>query len=133
MKELVWDKTMSVEVPEIDEDHRRLVDLFNLLNRAVAQGESKEYTEALMEELISCTVWHFKHEERLMLKYGYRDLVEHRTEHAALIDSAKELQRKLVHGATPPSAEDIDFLERWLTEHIYGADMALGSYLGEVM
>jgi hemerythrin-like metal-binding protein len=133
MKELVWDKTMSVEVPEIDEDHRRLIDLFNLLNRAVAQKESKEYTEALMEELISCTLWHFKHEERLMLKYGYRDLVEHRTEHAALIDSAKELQRKLVHGATPPSAEDIDFLERWLTEHIYGADMALGSYLGEVM
>jgi len=133
MKELVWDKTMSVEVPEIDEDHRRLVDLFNLLNRAVAQEESKEYTEALMEELISCTVWHFKHEERLMLKYGYRDLVEHRTEHAALIDSAKELQRKLVHGATLPSAEDIDFLECWLTEHIYGADMALGSYLGEAM
>jgi hemerythrin len=86
-----------------------------------------------MEELISCTVWHFKHEERLMLRYGYRDLVEHRTEHAALIDSAKGLQRKLVHGATPPAAEDIDFLERWLTEHIYGADMALGSYLGELM
>jgi hemerythrin len=59
--------------------------------------------------------------------------VEHRTEHAALIDSAKGLQRTLVHGATPPAAEDIDFLERWLTEHIYGADMALGSYLGELM
>lgn len=133
MKELVWDKTMSVEIPEIDEDHRRLINLFNLLNRAVAQGESRDYTEALMDELISCTVWHFKHEERLMLKFGYQDLAEHRTEHAALIDSALELQRKLLAGATLPAAADIDFLERWLTEHIYGADMALGSYLGEVM
>ena len=56
-----------------------------------------------------------------------------KAETAALIDSAKELQQKLLLGATPPSAEDIDFLERWLTEHIYGADMALGSYLGEAM
>ena len=31
MKDLVWDRTLSVDVPEIDEDHRRLVDLFNLL------------------------------------------------------------------------------------------------------
>ncbi len=133
MKELIWDKTMSVEVPEIDDDHRRLVDLFNLLNRAIAQGESRDYTEALMDELISCTAWHFKHEERLMLKYGYQGLAEHRTEHAALIDSALGLQSKLLAGATLPAAEDIDFLELWLTEHIYGADMALGSYLGEVM
>jgi len=133
MKELKWDRTLSVQIPEIDEDHRRLIDLFNLLNRAVEQGDSKEYAEALMDELISCTLWHFKHEERLMLKYGYQDLAEHRTEHAALIDSAQELQQQLLHGATPPSGEDIKFLEHWLTGHILGADMVLGSYLGEVM
>ena len=61
MKELVWDRTLSVGVPEIDEDHRKLVDLFNLLNRAVTEGASRDYTEALVDELISCNVWHFKH------------------------------------------------------------------------
>jgi len=30
MKELVWDKTLSVGVPEIDEDHRKLVNLFEV-------------------------------------------------------------------------------------------------------
>lgn len=39
MKDLVWDKTLSVEVPEIDEDHRRLMDLYNLLKHAVADRE----------------------------------------------------------------------------------------------
>ncbi|MFZ1536316.1 MAG: bacteriohemerythrin [Chromatiaceae bacterium] len=133
MKELVWDKTLSVDVPEIDEDHRRLVDLFNLLNRAVAEGESRDYTEALMDELISCTIWHFKHEERLMLKYGYKGLEEHQSEHAGLIDSAKALQQKFLSGGSPASSEDIEFVEHWLTGHIYGADMELGTYLGEVM
>ncbi|MGB4333732.1 MAG: bacteriohemerythrin [Chromatiaceae bacterium] len=133
MKELVWDRTLSVGVPEIDEDHRKLVDLFNLLNRAVAEGASRDYTEALVDELISCTVWHFKHEERLMLKYGYPGLAEHRSEHTELIDSAQALQRKFQSGASPAASEDIEFVEHWLTGHIYGADMDLGAYLGEVM
>ncbi|MBK8636733.1 MAG: hemerythrin family protein [Chromatiaceae bacterium] len=133
MKELVWDKTLSVGVPEIDEDHRKLVDLFNLLNRSVAEGASRDYTEALVDELISCTVWHFKHEERLMLKYGYPGLAEHRSEHTELIDSAQALQWKFQSGESPASSEDIEFVEHWLTGHIYGADMDLGAYLGEVM
>jgi len=133
MKELVWDKTLSVEVPEIDDDHRKLVDLFNLLNRAVANEESRDYTEALLDELISCTIWHFKHEERLMLKYGYQGLEEHRLEHAELVDSAKALQQKFLSGGSLTSSEDIEFLEHWLTGHIYGADMELGAFLAEVM
>lgn len=133
MKELVWDKTLSVEVPEIDDDHRKLVDLFNLLNRAVANEESRGYTEALLDELICCTNWHFKHEERLMLKYGYQGLEEHRLEHAELVDSAKALQQKFLSGGSLTSSEDIEFLEHWLTGHIYGADMELGAFLAEVM
>jgi hemerythrin len=133
MKELVWDRTLSVGVPEIDEDHRKLVDLFNLLNRAVLEGASRDYTEALVDELISCTAWHFKHEERLMLKYGYPGLAEHRSEHAELIDSAQALQRKFQSGSGPAASEDIEFVEHWLTGHIYGADMDLGAFLGEVM
>ena len=35
MKDLIWDNTLSVQVQEIDEDHRRLVELFNLLGHAV--------------------------------------------------------------------------------------------------
>jgi hemerythrin len=96
MKDLIWDNTLSVDVPEIDADHRKLVDLFNLLNHAVAEGEAKAYVEAVMEELVSCTVWHFRHEERLMLKYGYAGFAEHKSEHEALIESAKMLQQQFL-------------------------------------
>ncbi|RLJ21234.1 hypothetical protein DJ031_03875 [bacterium endosymbiont of Escarpia laminata] len=87
VKDIVWDKTLSVDVKEIDEDHRRLVELFNILTHSIVEGDSANYIEAVLEELISCTVWHFKHEERLMLKYGYEDFVEHKTEHQELIAS----------------------------------------------
>jgi hemerythrin-like metal-binding protein len=133
MKDLVWDKTLSVDVPEVDEDHRRLVDLFNLLHHSLAEGEQREYIEAVMEELISCTVWHFRHEERLMLKYGYDGLSEHNAEHEDLIASARELQEKLLKDGKGISSEEIEFLEHWLTGHILGTDMDMGSYLCQAM
>lgn len=133
MKDLIWDDSLSVEIQEIDEDHRRLVDLFNLLNHAVVEEDASNYIEAVMEELISCTVWHFRHEERLMLKYSYQGFEEHKTEHQELIESASALQQRVLQEGKPISSEDIKFLEHWLTGHILGADMELGSYLGEVM
>ena len=133
MKDLIWDDALSVQVQEIDEDHRKLVDLFNILNHSIAEGDATIYIEAVLEELISCTAWHFSHEERLMLKYAYDGYEEHRTEHQELIKSARELQQKYLQEGKQISSEDIVFLEQWLTGHILGADMELGSYLGEIM
>ncbi len=133
MKDLIWSKTLSVDVKEIDEDHRRLVELLNILNHSVVEGDATNYIEAVLEELISCTVWHFRHEERLMLKYGYEGFMEHKTEHQELIDSAKALQQRFLQDGKLLVSKDIEFLEHWLTEHILIADMELGAYLVKVM
>ena len=133
MKDIVWDHVLSFGIDEIDEDHRRLVNLFNILNHSVTEGDAPDYLEAVLEELISCTVWHFSHEERLMLKYGYEEIAEHKMEHQELIESAKELQQKILQAGKLVANEDIEFLEHWLTEHILTADMKLGSYLAQVM
>ncbi|MBI3188134.1 MAG: hemerythrin family protein [Gammaproteobacteria bacterium] len=133
MKELIWDNTLSVEVKEIDDDHRKLLELFNLLSRSVTTNDTNDYIEAVLEELISFTVWHFRHEERLMLKYSYPGMAEHKAEHHQLIESARTFQQKILIQGKTRSTDDIVFLEQWLTGHILGADMELGLYLGRVM
>ena len=133
MKDLIWDNTLSVDVKEIDDDHRKLVELFNMLSQSVMEGAKAAYIEAVLDELISLTVWHFRHEERLMLKYGYEGIAEHKAEHQQLIESAKALQSKLLQQGKTISENEIEFLEHWLTGHILGADMELGSFLGEAM
>ena len=133
MKDIVWGHVLSVEVDEIDEDHRKLVGIFNILNHAIADGESPDYLAAVLEELVNCTVWHFSHEERLMLKYRYEDIEEHKALHRELIKSARALQQKILQADNTMADEDIEFLERWLTEHILTEDMKLGSYLSQVM
>lgn len=133
MKDIAWGRVLSVSVDEIDEDHRKLVSIFNVLNHAVSDKESADYLRAVLEELINCTVWHFSHEERLMLKYRYGEAAEHKAEHQELIASARELQEKILRADKPVAEDDIVFLERWLTGHILTADMRLGSYLSQVM
>ncbi len=133
MKDLVWGEILSVGVGEIDEDHRKLLQIFNVLNHALQDKASPQYMAATLEELINCTVWHFSHEERLMLKHGYKEIEEHKADHRDLIQSARELQQELLQADKPVADEHVAFLERWLTEHILTTDARLGSYLARVM
>ena len=50
MKDIVWDWVLSVDCPEIDEDHKKLTNIFNILNHEVSECESHEYLAAVMEE-----------------------------------------------------------------------------------
>ena len=131
MKDIAWSKILSVGVDEIDDDHRRLIALFNELNRAAAGGESADYLAATLEELIHCTVWHFSHEERLMLKHRYPGMAEHREAHRELIEAAREWQASLAQAGYALAEGEIAFLDRWLTEHILTVDQRLGSFLAQ--
>ena len=133
MKEIVWGRVLSIEVDEIDEDHRKLIDIFNILNHAVAERESQEYMTAVLEELVNCAAWHFSHEERLMLKHGYEGMDEHKAIHGELMKSVRGLRRRILQSDQTLSEEDIEFLEHWLTEHILTEDMRMGAYLSQVM
>jgi hemerythrin len=128
MKELVWDEVLSVENEEIDNDHRILINLFNLLGRSVLSGASREYVELVLEELIRCTAWHFSHEERLMMLSGYEGLEEHRREHMELMQSVRQIQEEILRSGRLEERE-FEILEQWLTGHILAADMEFGEYL----
>ncbi len=133
MKDITWSAILSVGVEEIDEDHRKLVGIFNELAHAVANGESAEYLAATLDELIKCTAWHFSHEDRLMLKHGYPGIDQHRAAHSELIAAAQRLQAKLTQADQAVANAEIEFLERWLTEHILTADQRLGSFLAQAL
>ena len=131
MKNLKWDDSLSVGVDEIDEDHERLINLFNLLIQAVVNQESLEYVDALLEGLISFSEAHFRHEERLMVRFNYDGLQDHKDEHLDLIDQVRDLQRRFHENKHQLSTDNIEYLREWLTGHIAGQDMRLGYFIAE--
>jgi len=133
MKNITWSDTLSIGVEEVDDDHRRLADLFNLFVQAVIDEEQPDYVEALLAELISFTTWHFRHEERLMLRYDYPAFDDHKEDHRYLLEAVGELQEKFLAADKQVTEEDIEYLERWLIEHIMVSDMPMGSHLASAM
>jgi len=133
VKDIVWDSILSIGIDEIDEDHRKLIHIFNILNHAITDKEPAAYLAATLTELINCTVWHFSHEERLMLKHNYKDYEAHKTEHQDLIQSALDLQQEILQSNNAFTDDHLQFLERWLTEHILTTDGRLGVFLSRAM
>jgi hemerythrin-like metal-binding protein len=129
MKDILWSEILSVGVKEIDEDHRKMIDLFNVLNQAILSQQPQEYLTAVLEELINCTIWHFSHEERLMIERQYPEYEAHKYEHRDLIAGVKELQHDLLYSGGQLTEEQIQYLERWLTQHILTTDQKLGHWL----
>ena len=132
MKQLTLDETLALGIEEIDDDHSKLIELYNILNQSVTEDASGEYIEAVLEELINCTKWHFSHEERLMVKYGFDGYEEHKTDHQDLVEGARKLKQKYLL-AGKLEEEDLVYLERWLTEHILVSDTKLAAFLIDAM
>ena len=58
MSLLTWSPMFSVGVKEIDDQHKKLIDLANRLNDQMAAGKGKEILDKIFQELVAYTVSH---------------------------------------------------------------------------
>ena len=66
-----WTDKLSVGVPSIDAQHKKLVSMANTLYDAMKAGHGKEILDETLAGLINYTVTHFKYEEKLFAQTGY--------------------------------------------------------------
>jgi len=127
-----WSDEFSVKVEEVDDDHKRLVNMVNELHDLFGQGAvDKDGLLDLLEKLLSYTSWHFRHEERLMQNYSDPELFNHKKEHEDLEKQATELYEKLLGGDDSVPAMLLPFLKDWLINHIAGTDKQMGHFLAQ--
>ena len=128
---LEWNDSLSVGFEEIDNDHKQLLEIINKLDDAITAGEEFTVVGALLDELVSYTLWHFRHEERLMQTYGDPSFFDHKQKHDALTKAAAAKQEEFQNGNQDIARELMPFLKNWLTEHIQGTDSLTGHYLAK--
>ncbi len=126
---LDWSPELSVGFEEIDNDHEKLVEMLNALGDAVTEAKEDAVVGRVLDDLLSYTMWHFRHEERLMQTHGYPEFLEHKRQHGDLGEKATGLQKKYQDGDRDVAAEALSFLKAWLTEHILGTDKKLAAFL----
>ena len=120
-----WDNNFNTGLPKVDEQHRKLVDLLNVLASHVAFQTAIPQLNKIFEELADYTVYHFQTEEEIWKTYLGDDPAEgeHRATHARFVAEVVRLKAEL---GTKPLAqlaeEALAFLARWLASHILETD-----------
>ncbi|HEX8947628.1 MAG TPA: bacteriohemerythrin [Dissulfurispiraceae bacterium] len=126
---MTWDGKFSVNIKEIDDQHKKLFDLVNNLHDAMKAGKGKEAVGKVLNELISYTVYHFGTEEKLFQQYGYPEQTKHKKEHEDLTKKATDLKGKFDKGDIAITIEVMNFLRDWLNTHILRTDKAYSAFL----
>ncbi|MEW6198813.1 MAG: bacteriohemerythrin [Planctomycetota bacterium] len=119
---ITWDQSLSVGVPDLDAQHRRLVDMINDLHDAMAKGQGRDALKPLLTRLAQYTVTHFQAEEQYMRKINYPNLLQHKAEHENLVRRVKELTQSYESNQIALTIETMNFLRDWLTSHIRRVD-----------
>ena len=120
-----WNQALNVGIPEIDYQHRNLVSMLNALHTAIEANEPREHLGEILEELDLYVANHFATEERLMARIHYEFLAQHKLEHLRLAETVQEHRNAYARGEGTAD-EVMQFLIRWLLNHIAGADSHIG-------
>lgn len=126
-----WNKSFEIGVPSIDVQHRRLVDLINVIATAVTEKAALPDLRALFGQLTDYAVTHFNDEELVMNASGLPDADKdaHRKEHQAFVDKANEIAAQQDLDQTAVAEQVLEFLTIWLISHILGSDKKIAQAL----
>ena len=126
-----WEDTFSVNIAEIDLQHKKLIKMINELNEAMRVGKGNDILGKIINDLIDYAVIHFGTEENYFDQFGYPGSDRHKKEHFEFTQKVAEFQSKFSAGKLCLSVEVMRFLSGWLRNHIKGSDKDYGPFLNE--
>jgi hemerythrin len=124
-----WHQNLSVNIAEIDEQHKKLLALMKNVYEAVRDGQSSKDIESHINELLRFALMHFDTEEKLMEQNGFPGLDMHRKAHFNLTMQAMEFKERNDKGTEKISLDIIDFIGEWIMTHILKADKEFSAFL----
>ncbi|MFC1608626.1 bacteriohemerythrin [Patescibacteria group bacterium] len=120
--DFTWKEEYSVQVAEIDDQHKQLINLIFQLFTAINERKTREKLESILNDLIDFSDLHFSTEEKYFEQFNYKDSEEHIEEHRNFTAKVLDLQKRYKNNEFEISLELIDFLEDWLLNHLIDLD-----------
>ena len=125
---LVWREQLSVGNDIIDNDHKYLIDIINLIEHSFATKNLNALAEAL-DSLTQYSKSHFAHEEKIAQAVGYKQIAYLNRSHSGLVkqlDKAKnELNEISQEWSSEIAAHFNQFLRDWLINHVIKEDLLM--------
>jgi hemerythrin len=131
MAYLNWSDDFSVNVKEIDAQHRMLVEKINMLHQAMLDNKGREAQQEIIQGMAEYANVHFETEEKYMRRLDYPGYRKHKAEHERFAEKAYELHKRSNSSGFVLSLEILSFLKDWLQEHILVVDKEYSKHFNE--
>ena len=118
-----------IDIADVDAEHQELFRLCDGLQHALAAGASPSDIRSFVHVLVVHAAAHFAHEERDMHAARYPHQAWHQRQHRAARTKALAYERRLGTGDREAAGQLLQFLSRWMNDHIGIADRMLGAFL----
>jgi hemerythrin len=128
MAYLEWQDSFSVNVREIDEQHKVLVGMINTLHEAILEHKGRDANRAIINDMVNYALVHFDTEEKYMRKYDFPEYPVHKLQHDKFRSKALDLQKRMENDVFILTLEILTFLKDWLQNHILETDQRYGEF-----
>ena len=126
-----WKDEYSVNIAEIDVQHRKFLDVVASLHGGVARGQSKQDLQKILAGLLEYAVYHFATEEQLMTRHSFPGLGEHKKEHDAFRRKIVQCVDAFLQDEANAGVDMLEYLDRWLPDHVFTMDKKYSAFLND--
>ncbi len=126
-----WNQDYIINIEEIDNDHRSIIEKYEVLYNLMKDGKGHGYYEELLNYLDEYVNNHFVNEQKLHQEASY-DLSE---EHHIIHDEFKNSLNHIIEASKINQPSDVDlininlFIKNWLIHHILIEDKKFGDFM----
>jgi len=124
-----WTQKLSVNFEEIDNQHKKLIQLINKLHDAMKKGKGSSILDDVLKEMTDYAKYHFGTEEKFMEQFKFPELKEHKEQHHDFINKVGEFTEEMKDSKIGMSLKVMHFLADWLKTHIINEDHKYVPYL----
>lgn len=130
MLNIKWQEKFSVDIPSIDEQHKKLIEVTNRYYGSLAeQQKDPAFMLSILKELSDYAKKHFAYEENLLRTHHCPGLEKHLEEHQTFLAKIHEIEERLSEERMVLPLELSNFLMNWISTHVQSTDMKYSSLL----
>lgn len=117
-----WSDSFDNAINELDEQHRRIVDLANQLYIGLRTDKPKKEIKEGLKMFVDFTAWHFSNEERYFEDFGFEQMSEHVAAHREFIAHLDDFRKKYQLGKVKFYDDVMRYIKTWIEDHLSHAD-----------
>ncbi len=124
-----WKPEYNVNVSMIDDQHKKYLEILNLLREGILKKPGKEKISEIFFSLVHYAENHLIQEEIYFKNYQYPNFTKHKKAHKDFIDRIIQFREDYENGRDKVCEEMYAFLVDWFENHILKHDKEAFEFL----